>query len=107
MKTGAAIVLAAGLIAAPAGVQAVDLSRLTCKDFLAGGGEAMGFMMTGLDGYYTDEDAPAIFDPEKMKEKGAKLGEYCAKHPTVGLLTAAAQFMGKIANAEPEGSRVD
>ncbi|MGP0092829.1 MAG: HdeA/HdeB family chaperone [Xanthobacteraceae bacterium] len=107
MKTVAAIVLATALIVAPAGVQAVDLSRLTCKDFLAGGGEAMGFMMTWLDGYYTDEDAPAIFDLEKMKEKGAKLGEYCAKHPTIGLMTAAAQFMGKIANAEREGSRAD
>jgi hypothetical protein len=35
-----------------------------------------------------------------MTEKGAKLGAYCAKHPTIGLMTAAAQFVGKIANAE-------
>jgi len=98
MKTGA-VVLAAALIAAP--VQAVDLFRLTCKDFLASG-ESAGFMMSWLDGYYTDEDAPAIFDLDKMKEKGAKLGAYCAQQPSVGLMTAAAQFMGKIANAERE-----
>jgi len=100
MKTVGAAVLAAVLMAAPARAQAVDLSRITCKDFLAGGSESMGFMMTWLDGYYTDEDAPAVFDLAKMREKGAKLGEYCAKHPTIGLMTAAAQFMGKIANAE-------
>jgi hypothetical protein len=102
MKTAATVVLAAAIIGAPARAQAVDLSRLSCKDFFAGGSESMGFMMTRLDGYYTDEDAPAIFDLEKMKEKGGKLGEYCAKHPTIGLMTAAAQFMGKIANADRE-----
>ena len=32
---------------------------------------------------------------EKMKEKGAKLSEFCAKNPTVGLATAAEQFLGK------------
>jgi acid stress chaperone HdeB len=102
MKTAATVVLAAALIGAPARAQAVDLSRLSCKDFLAGGSESIGFMMTWLDGYYTDEDAPAIFDLQKMKEKGEKLGEYCAKHPTIGLMTAAAQFMGKIAHADRE-----
>src|SRR5579864_2760540 len=101
MKIVGTAVLAAVLIAASAQAQAVDLSRITCKDFLAGGGESVGFMMAWLDGYYTDEDAPAVFDVEKMKAKakGARLGEYCAKHPTIGLMTAAAQFMGKIANA--------
>jgi acid stress chaperone HdeB len=102
MKPVGTIVLAAMLIAASAWTQAVDLSRLTCKDFLAGGGESTGFIMAWLDGFYTNEDAPAVFDLETMKEKGAKLGEYCAKHPTIGLMSAAAQFMGKIANAGRE-----
>jgi acid stress chaperone HdeB len=101
MKTVGTAVLAAVLVAVPARA-AVDLSRITCQDFLTGGSESMRFMMTWLDGYYTDEDAPAVFDLEKMKEKGAKLGEYCAKHPTIGLMTAAAQFMGKIAHAGRE-----
>src|ERR1700681_4272638 len=99
MKTVGAVVLAAMLAAAPARAQAVDLSRLTCKDFLAGGSESKGFIMTWLDGFYTNEDAPAVFDLVKMKEKGEKLGEYCAEHPTIGLMAAAAQFMGKIASA--------
>ena len=97
MKAARAVVIAAALIAVPA--HAVDLARLTCKDFLASGDSA-GFIMSWLDGYYTDEDAPAIFDLERTKEKGARLGAYCATHPTTGLLIAAAQFMGKIANAE-------
>ena len=102
MKIVGTAVLAAMLVAAAARAQAVDLSRLTCRDFLAGGGDGTGFMLAWLDGFYTNEDAPAVFDLETMKEKGAKLGEYCAKHPTIGLMTAAAQFMCKVANAERE-----
>ena len=101
MKTAGALVIAALLIAAPARSQAVDLSRLTCMDFLAGGSESKSFMLSWLDGYYTNEDAPAIFDLEKMKAKGARLDEYCAKHPAIGLMAAAAQFMGKIAEPHP------
>jgi acid stress chaperone HdeB len=102
MKIVGTAVLAAMLVAAPARAQAVDLSRLTCRDFLAGGSESTGFVLAWLDGFYTNEDAPADFDWEKLKEKGAKLGEYCAKHPTIGLMSAAAQFMGKIANGGRE-----
>ena len=105
MKTVGGIVLAAALVTAPAQAQVVDFSKMTCKDFLAGGSESMVFMMTWLDGYYTDEDAPAVFNLAKMKEKGAKLDEYCAKYPTIGLMSAAAQFMGRIANVE--GSRAN
>ena len=49
--------------------------------------------MVWLDGYFTSEDDPAVVDFNKMKEKGARLGEYCAKNPTHGLLTAAEEVM--------------
>jgi acid stress chaperone HdeB len=48
-----------------------------------------------LDGYFTSEDDPAVVDFNKMKQKGEKLGEYCAKNPAQGLLTAADEVMGK------------
>jgi acid stress chaperone HdeB len=48
-----------------------------------------------LDGYFTGEDDPAVVDFDKMKQKGVKLGEYCAKNPTHGLLTAAEDVMGQ------------
>ena len=95
MRIAGAVLFAAALIGTPA--RAVDLSKLTCKDFLAGGGESKSFMLTWLDGYYTNEDAPAIFDLEKMNAKGAKLEDYCTRHPAIGLMAAAAQFMGKLA----------
>jgi acid stress chaperone HdeB len=95
MKTFGTALLAALLLAAPARAQVVDLSTITCKDFLASGKDNIGSIMMWLDGYYTDDDGPAVVNFDKMKEKGAKLGEYCAKNPTIGLITAAEQFLGK------------
>jgi acid stress chaperone HdeB len=51
--------------------------------------------MMWLDGYFTGEDDPAVVDFDQMKQKSEKLGEYCAKNPTHGLLTAAEEVMEK------------
>ena len=47
-----------------------------------------------LDGYYTEDEDKAIIDFDKMKTKGEKLGAYCARNPTHGLITAAEDIMG-------------
>jgi hypothetical protein len=51
--------------------------------------------MMWLDGYFSGEDDPAVIDFDQMRQKGEKLGEYCARNPTHGLLTAAEAVMGK------------
>jgi acid stress chaperone HdeB len=87
------IAIAVFTLPAPALAQAIDLSAIKCKDFLDSGKETMGIIMVWLDGYFTSEDDPAVVDFNKMKEKGARLGEYCAKNPTHGLLTAAEEVI--------------
>ena len=79
----------------PADAQVVDLSTIKCKEFLDSGKATIGYIMMWLDGYFTPEDDPAVVDFDKMKHQGEKLGEYCAKNPTHGLLTAAEEVMGK------------
>jgi acid stress chaperone HdeB len=100
MTSTTAVVLAAALLVAPASAQpvpaqVVDLSTIKCKEFLDSGKETIGYIMMWLDGYYTGEDDPAVVDFDKMKKAGEKLGEYCAKNPTHGLLTAAEEVMWK------------
>jgi acid stress chaperone HdeB len=95
MKTFGTALVAALLLAAPAPAQVVDLAAISCKDFLANSKDNIGLITMWLDGYYTGDDEPAVVNFEKMKEKGAKLSEFCAKNPTVGLATAAEQFLGK------------
>jgi acid stress chaperone HdeB len=48
-----------------------------------------------MAGYYSDQDAPPVVDFDKMKEDAAKLAGYCAKNPTVGLITAAEETIAE------------
>lgn len=95
MPLAVAAVTAMTLIAGPASAQVVDLSTIKCKEILDTGKETIGYIMMWLDGYFTSEDDPAVVDFDRMKREGEKLGEYCAKNPTPGLLTAAEEVMTK------------
>lgn len=91
MKLLAAAV--AALITMPAAAQKIDLSTVTCKDFLESGQDNISYILMWMHGFYTGTDDPPIIDFDKMKERGGKLGEYCREHPTNGLITAAEEVM--------------
>jgi acid stress chaperone HdeB len=85
----AALVGAALLGAVPASAQTFDLSTVKCSEFLQSGQQNISLIMMWLDGYYADQEAPAVINFDKMKQKGEKLGKYCGENPTTGLITAA------------------
>ena len=94
VKILSVILVAAGLFAAaPAQAQKLDLSTVTCKQFIESSKENIGLILMWLAGYYTDEDDPPVVDFDKMKTDAEKLGEYCAKNPTIGLITAAEELL--------------
>jgi acid stress chaperone HdeB len=93
MKLLASVAAALALAAAPAAAQKIDLSTVTCKDFLASGQDNISYILMWLNGFYTGEDDPPIIDFDKMKERGGKLGDYCRAHPDNGLITAAEEVM--------------
>ena len=95
MRLAFAALIALPLLAIPASGQAVDLLTVKCKEFLDSKKDPIGYIMMWLDGYFANEDDPVIVDFDKIKEKSEKLGEYCAKNPTHGLLTAAEEVMEK------------
>jgi acid stress chaperone HdeB len=78
-----------------ADAQVVDLSTVRCREFLDSGKETISYIMMWLDGYFTGKDDPAVLDFGRLKQKGEKLGAYCAGNPTHGLLAAAEEVMGK------------
>src|SRR5436305_15290542 len=92
---GAILVAAVSLAATSAGAQVVDLSTIKCKDFAELPKETVNAITTWLDGYYTDEEDPAVVDFDKMKGKAEKLGAFCAQNPKMGLMTAAESVMAK------------
>ena len=96
MKILSAILTAAVLAAAtPAQAQKLDLSTITCKQFLEMNRESISLILMWMAGYYADQDAPPIVDFDKMKEDANKLGAYCAENPDIGLITAAEETIAE------------
>ena len=71
----------------------IDLSMMTCQEFLASNKDEIRIIWAWLDGYYTDEqEAPII---NAMVDNLKKLNEYCAANPAIGLITATNKLFGK------------
>src|ERR1044072_5176099 len=91
----AILVVAALLTAAPADAQVVDLSALSCKQFIELPKETLNAVTLWLDAFLTDEEETAIIDFDKMKGKADRLTAYCAQNPDMSLMTAAESVMDK------------
>jgi len=92
---GSIVVAAALLVTQGAPAQVVDLSTIKCKDFIELPKETITAITMWFDGYFTDEEDPAVVDFDKMKAKADKLGAFCAQNPKMGLMTAAESVMAK------------
>lgn len=95
MKTIGALLLAFAIGITSAQAQTIDLATLKCKDFIDSGRQTISFIVMWLDGYYTDEEDPAVVDFDKMKATTDKLSAYCMQNPSMGLMNAAENVMGK------------
>jgi acid stress chaperone HdeB len=96
MKTLAAA-FAATVLAwiAPAHADDIDLSTWTCHQFQSASKDDIGVILAWLDGYYKDEDDPPVIDTTQFVANAKKLGEYCAAHPDIGLVTATDKLFQK------------
>ncbi len=96
MKTFAAA-LAATMLAwiAPGHADDIDLSTWTCRQFQSASKDDIGVILAWLDGYYKDEDDPPVIDTTQFIANAKKLGDYCAAHPDIGLITATDKLFQK------------
>lgn len=85
------LVVAAALLAgiSPAAAQKWDLSTMTCQQFIQADKPTITIILTWLDAYYKDDDAPPVIDLDKFVANAEKLGAFCATSPNLGLITAA------------------
>jgi len=95
IKTAAAVLVAAVLFTEAANAQAVDLSKIKCKDFIELPKETAYAITVWLDGYFTDEEDPAVVDFDKLKAMAERVGAFCAQNPKMGLMGAAESVMVK------------
>jgi len=94
MKQAIAALLIFGLIPSSHAV-VIDLSMMTCQEFLATNKDEIRIIWAWLDGYYKDEQDPPIIDTNTLVDNLKKLNEYCAANPTLGLITATNKLFGK------------
>jgi acid stress chaperone HdeB len=92
---GAALLAVAVFAAHGANGQALDLSAISCKQFIELPKDTAAAITLWLDGHLTDEEDPAVLDLERIKAKAERLAAFCAQNPQVGLMTAAEDVMGK------------
>lgn len=94
MRIFGAVLFTALLLAAPAAfAEKLDLSTIKCKDFVASSKDNIAVIITWLDGFYKEQDAPPIIDFDKFVKNSEKLGKYCHDNPDDGLITAADQVI--------------
>jgi acid stress chaperone HdeB len=97
MKITAAALFAATLLlsSAPAHAVVLDLSTLTCKQFIEGGEDEIKMVLTWMDGWYKGDEDEAIIDTDVFVANAKKFGAYCAANPTISIVNAAEKILGK------------
>ena len=83
------------LVAGPANAQAINLATMKCNAFIELSKDTIAAVTMWLDGYFTDEEDAAVFEPDKVKVKAEKLTNYCAQNPKLILMIAAEEIMAK------------
>jgi acid stress chaperone HdeB len=91
----AAAAIAALLFAAPASAETIDLATVKCSELGTMDEQGATFMFTWLLGYASGQAGTTTMDLTAMENTGTEIGEYCAKNPDVGLLSAATQVMSE------------
>jgi len=96
MKTTCAMF--AALIAfavTPAKAVTIDLSVMSCKQFIESKPDDIAMVLTWIDGWYKGDSDEALIDTEVFTENAKKFGAYCATNPGVSIVTAAEKILGK------------
>jgi acid stress chaperone HdeB len=94
--TGAALFAATLLLSqAPAHAVVLDLSTLSCKQFIEGGEDEIKMVLTWMDGWYKGDEDEAIIDTEVFVANAKKFGAFCAANPNISIVNAAEKILGK------------
>jgi acid stress chaperone HdeB len=96
MRISAAIIVAAALAlsSAPGHAVVLDLSTMSCKQFIDSGPDGIKMVLTWMDGWYKGDSDDAIIDTDVFVENAKKFGTYCAANPNISIVTAAEKILG-------------
>jgi acid stress chaperone HdeB len=83
------------LSAAPAQATVLDLSTMTCQQFIESDKDTIAMVLTWMDGWYKGDEDTAIIDTDVFVTNAKKFGGYCAANPTISIVNAAEEILGK------------
>jgi acid stress chaperone HdeB len=83
------------LSSAPADAVVLDLSTMSCKQFIEGGDDEIKMVLTWMDGWYKGDEDEAIIDTEVFVANAKKFGTFCAANPSISIVNAAEKILGK------------
>jgi acid stress chaperone HdeB len=83
------------LSSVPAKAVVLDLSTMTCKQFIEGGDDEIKMVLTWMDGWYKGDEDEAIMDTDVFVGNAKKFGTFCAANPTISIVNAAEKILGK------------
>jgi len=97
MTTTISMLFAAALVlsSAPASAVVLDLSTMTCKQFVEGGDDEIKMVLTWMDGWYKGNEDEAIIDTDVFIDNAKKFGTFCAANPSISIVNAAEKILGK------------
>jgi acid stress chaperone HdeB len=91
----AIIGLLLGETAAADRIDQIDLTRLTCKQFLEMNRDDALIVVGWLQGYYLDEHEPPVVDFAKLSVHSVSLANRCVARPDENVMAAADRVFGK------------
>lgn len=97
MKIIGAVLVGGALLlpAIPAQAVVIDLSTMSCKQFIESDGDEIKMVLTWMDGWYKGDSDEAIIDTEVFVENAKKFGTFCRSNPNISIVNAAEKVLGK------------
>jgi hypothetical protein len=86
-----ALLAAAFVATSPPAARSLDLSGVTCHQFLASGTFNMAPMMMFLRGYHAGKTGVIPYDSHDTYAR--QLGVYCRQHPTANLVESSERIL--------------
>ena len=96
MKTTVSILFVAALTlsSVPANAVVLDLSTMTCKQFVEGDDDTIKMVLSWMDGWYKGDSDEAIIDTDVFVANAKKFGTFCAANPNISIVNAAEKILG-------------
>ena len=91
----AAAALAVVLASAPAAADKIDMSTITCQQFLASGEKDIEVMLVWMHGYLAGQSEYTLLDFAEFEQGSKDLAEYCSQNPETSLMNAVQESMGE------------